>query len=155
MKPMNRTPGRPRASRQRGIAAIELALILPVLLILLVFPLFFGRLFWHYSVMERAAQDAAHYLSVIPLSEIRNSARAPALAAVAKSIVDAELAELAPGPDGIFVTIGCDTAQCVGFATPTNVNVIIQLRVTDIFFSNVTLMTMPLMVNVSYPYVGR
>ncbi|MYN19938.1 hypothetical protein GTP81_24650 [Rugamonas sp. FT107W] len=155
MKPMNRTPSGLRASRQRGIAAIELALILPVLLILLVFPLFFGRLFWHYSVMDRAAQDAARYLSSIPLSEIRNPARAPALAAVAKSIVDAELAELAPGPDGIFVTIGCDTFQCAGFSAPTTVNVAIQLQLTDIFFSNVTSLTIPLTANASYPYVGR
>jgi len=155
MKPMNRTPSGPRASRQRGIAAVELALILPVLLILLVFPLFFGRLFWHYSVMDRAAQDAARYLATIPPSEIRNPARAPALTAVAKSIADAELAELAPGPDGIFVTIGCDAVQCVGFAVPTTVNVAIQVQLTDIFFSNMTSLTIPLMVNVTYPYVGR
>ncbi|RFP24290.1 hypothetical protein D0T25_04515 [Duganella sp. BJB488] len=153
MRPMDRAPH--ATGRQRGIAAVELALILPVLLILLVFPLFFGRLFWHYGVMNRAAQDAVRYLSVIPLSEIKNTARAPALAAVARSIVDAELAELAPGPDAILVTIGCDAVQCGGFAVPTTVNVAIQLQLTDIFFSNVTLMTIPLTVNVTYPYVGR
>lgn len=141
--------------RQRGIAAIELALVLPVFLILLTFPLFFGRLFWHYSVIDRAAQDAARYLSTIPLSEIRNPSRAPALAAVARAIVDAELAELAPGPDAIGVMVGCDAVQCLGFGTPTTVNVAIQLELTDIFFSNVTSLTVPLTVNVTYPYLGR
>lgn len=140
---------------QRGIAAVELALILPVFLILLTFPLFFGRLFWHYSVMERAAQDAVRYLSTIPLSEMKNTARAPALAIVARSIVDAELAELAPGPDAIIVTIGCDTGQCAGFSAPTNVYITIQLQMTDIFFSNVTSLVIPLTVNVTSPYFGR
>lgn len=153
MRPMHRAAHATR--RQRGIAPVELALILPVLLILLVFPLFFGRLFWHYSVMERAAQDAARYLSAIPLNEMKNTARTPALAAIARSIVDAELAELAPGPDTILVTIGCDTLQCGGFAAPTTVNVGIQLQLTDIFFSNVTFMSIPLSANAAYPYVGR
>ncbi|MCU6497850.1 pilus assembly protein [Rugamonas sp. A1-17] len=153
---MNPMPIASRVKRpQRGIAAIELALILPVLLILLTFPLYLGRLFWHYSVIERAAQDAVRYLATVPLSEIRSSSRGPALTAVARSIVDAELAELAPGPDVIGVTIGCDAVQCLGFSAPTTVNVAIQLKLTDIFFSNVTSMTIPLTVNVTSPYLGR
>jgi len=52
--------GRPRHQHQK-LDAVELALILPDFLILLTFSLFIGRLFWHYSVMERAANNAARY----------------------------------------------------------------------------------------------
>lgn len=141
--------------RQRGIAAMELALLMPVLLMLLTFPLFFGRLLWHYSVINRAAQDAARYLSTVPLSDIRNANRAPAVTAVAKAIVDAELGELAPGPDTIGVTVGCDYLQCLGFTTPANVNVGVQMELTDIFFWDSTYLSLPLTVNIVIPYLGK
>ena len=140
---------------QRGIAALELAFILPVFLVLLAFPLFFGRVFWHYSAMQRAANDAARYLSAVPLSEIRNFARAPAVVAVANAIAQSEVAELAPGPAPILITVLCDTVgQCGGFSTPTTVTVTIQLQIFDIFFSGGAL-NLPLTASVTYPYLGQ
>ena len=53
------------ARRQRGIAAVELALVLPVLFILVMFPLYLGRVYWHYTAIQYAAQDAARYLSCL------------------------------------------------------------------------------------------
>jgi len=142
-------------ARQRGVAAVELALILPFFLGLLMLPLFYGRLFWHYSVMERAAQDGARYLSRVPLVEMRNPARTAEVAAVAKAIVSAEVAELAPGPESIHINVECDALDCTGFAIPTVVSVGVQLQITDIFFANTTWLTMPLRVNVISPYLAR
>jgi Flp pilus assembly protein TadG len=142
-------------ARQRGIAAVELALILPFFLVLLMTPLFFGRVFWHYSVIERAAQDGARYLSRVPLNEIRNPARSLEVAAVAQAIAGAELAELAPGPDAIGITADCDALPCMGFLTPATVSVAVQLQVTDIFFVNLTSEPLPLLVNVSMSYLGK
>lgn len=144
-----------RRARQRGIAALELALILPLFLALLMFPLFWGRAFWHYSVIQRAAQDAALYLTRLPPVEMRNPARTPELAAVAKAIVDAEMAELAAGPESPLVTVGCDALQCGGFATPAIVNVGVQLQMSDIFFSTSTALDFQLKVNVITPYLGK
>lgn len=141
---------------QRGIAAVELALILPVFLILLTLPLFFGRVFWHYSVVQRAANDAARYLSAIPLSEIKNSSRTPNVVAVANAIVQSEVAELAAGPDPILVTVLCDSiGQCGGYAIPATVTVTIQLQMSDIFFSGITELSLPLTASVTYPYLGQ
>ena len=141
--------------RQRGIAALELALILPIFLVLLTLPLFFGRIFWHYSVVERAAQDAARYLSSIPLSEMKNPARASAVSAVATAIVNDEIAELAPGPDPIVVTVSCDVGPCLGYSVPQTVNVNIKLLMSDIFFSNVTSLAVPLTASATYPYLAQ
>jgi len=141
--------------RQRGIAAVELALVLPILLLLLAFPLYLGRVLWHYTVIERAAQDAARYLSTIPASEIKNTALAPAVAAVASNIAAAEIAELAPGSVLPVVNINCDSATCAGITTPSTVRVSIQVQVDDIFYSGVTGLSVPLTAYVSYPYLGR
>jgi Flp pilus assembly protein TadG len=149
-----RTVAMPKRN-EGGVAALELALLLPVFVILLSFALFFGRLFWHYSVIQRAAQDSARYLSTIPLSEIESPARAPAAAAVAAAIVNAEIAELAPGPDHIYVTVSCDSIQCTGFSRPNKVGVAIQIRVSDFFFANVTSLAIPLTASVSYAFDGR
>ena len=134
---------------------MELALILPFFLILLTFPLFLGRAYWHYSVIERAARDAARYLSMIPLSEMKNPARAPTLAAVAGQIVNAEVAELAPGPAAIIVTVSCDTGQCAGYSVPLKVRVTVQVQVWVIFFSNLTSVVLPLTADVTYPYLAQ
>lgn len=144
-----------RTLRQRGIAAVELAIILPVLVLMLAFPLYLGRVYWHYTVLQHAAQDAARYLSKVPVSELSNPARAADVAEVAREIVRMELAELAPGAYPPDVIIACNNVNCLGYATPTTVRVSIQLLMEDIFFSGYTQVMIPLSVDVTFPYMGR
>lgn len=118
-------------SPQRGVAAIEFAAILPVLLLLLALPLFFGRIYWHYTVSQKAVQDGARYLSSIPLSEMRQPNQVGYSVAVARWIVDSELADLNPGKDQIAVTILCDNWICDGLAQPSTVSVGVRMRVYD------------------------
>jgi Flp pilus assembly protein TadG len=47
------------STRQRGVAAVEFAILVPLLLILLTAPLYIGRVLWHYTVIHKAAHDAA------------------------------------------------------------------------------------------------
>jgi hypothetical protein len=143
------------AGGQRGIAAVELAVILPLFVVLLAFPVYLGRVFWHYSVIQQAAQDAARYLSKAPLAEMSNPTRAVAVAAVANQIVAEELAELAPGSIPTIVTVVCDGGSCGGMVRPATVRVNIQMYMEDIFFSDYTSLTLPLIVDVSYPYLGN
>ena len=143
------------AGRQRGIAAIELAIMMPVLVLMLVMPLYLGRVFWHYTVIQNAANDAARYLSKIPAAEMANPARAPTVVAVANSIIAEELAELAPGAYGYGVLISCDGSVCLGFSRPATVRVDISALIQDIFFPGLNPLSIQLVADVSYPYQGR
>jgi Flp pilus assembly protein TadG len=141
--------------RQRGIAAIELALLLPLFVMMLVFPVYLGRVFWHYTVIEHAAQDAARYLSKVPLSEMTNPGRAATVVAVANQIVVAELAELAPGKYPYTLAVACNNAVCGGFIEPATVGVTIQVYMEDVLFPGTTHLRLPLEADVTYPYLRR
>ena len=143
------------ARRQRGIAAVELALVLPVLFILVMFPLYLGRVYWHYTAIQYAAQDAARYLSKVPVSEFQTP-RIAAMTAVASAIAAQDLAELAPGYSPYMIALECGGGPCTGASTrPASVQVKIRVAMEDIFFSGRTGMDMTLTAEVTYPYVGR
>lgn len=147
-------------SRARGASAVELALLLPVFMILLMFPIFFGRVYWHYTVAQKAAQDAARYLSSVSYQEMRSSRLAPAAAAIARQIAEIEMAELSPGGERPEVGIYCGTSNCTGLGSrpaPTYVRVEIRINVFDTMFGVVDTgrYGLPITVNVSMPYVGQ
>lgn len=50
--------------RQRGVALIEFALILPLLLILSILTFEFGRALYQYNTVVKSVRDAVRYLSV-------------------------------------------------------------------------------------------
>jgi Flp pilus assembly protein TadG len=50
--------------RQKGVALIELALMLPLLLLLTVITTEFGRSLYQYNVITKSMRDAVRYLSV-------------------------------------------------------------------------------------------
>lgn len=125
-------------SRQRGIAALEFAIILPFIMILLAFPLLFGRAFYCYAVAREAARDAAVYLSTVPKLSLSNSARTSSEVAVANSIVAMELAGLNPGPSAPSVTILCDGLSCDGFSIPSTIRVAIRINLIDEIFQSFT-----------------
>ena len=143
------------AGQQRGIAAVEFAIILPVLVLLLIMPLYFGRVFWHYTTIQNAAQDAARYLSKVPAADLGNPDRAGTAAALASAIVAMELAELAPGPYAYAVAVTCDGGVCSGFTMPTTVRVHVSLLVQDVFFAGINPLAIPLVADVTYPFMGR
>lgn len=122
--------------RQHGVAAVEFALLLPLLLVLLAAPLFIGRVLWHYTVLQKAAHDAARYLSTVPEAEMRTQTLAPLAADLAEAIVDAELADLNTGSEPPIVTIKCNNGNKCGGVTPwTSVAVHIETEMHDPFFS--------------------
>jgi Flp pilus assembly protein TadG len=131
-------PMRDAARRQRGIAAVELALIMPVFLIMLALPLYFGRVFWHYTVAQKAAHDAARYLSTVPLADLKNPGKIAHVMAVAQDIAEAEMAELNPGPYRPNVGVLCDGYPCAGVFAPTKVTVVIQMSMADPIFADIT-----------------
>ncbi|MDT1837773.1 pilus assembly protein, partial [Acinetobacter baumannii] len=54
---MKKFPGRGFRRKERGSAAVEAAIVLPALILFLAVPLFLARIFWYYSVAEKAAHD--------------------------------------------------------------------------------------------------
>lgn len=146
---------RPRHKPAHGVAAVEFALLVPLLLLLLAVPLYLGRYTWHYTAAQVAATNAARYMSAIPVAELTNPYRAPAVANVAYQIVDAHLVELAPGPFAPSVFAQCDNSHCIGAGRPRTVSVNVQIIVQDIFFPRVSALSMTATVKVTYPYLGR
>lgn len=148
-------------SRQRGVAAVELAIILPILVLLLAVPFYFGRVFWHYTVAEKAAHDAALYLSSIPVTEMKSQARIAAVVDVAHQIYDLEVAELNPGIYPPTSTFLCGTFVCGGLSVPDTVRVAVQMRVFDDFLNLLTTDYtdeeggIVLTADVTLPYVGK
>lgn len=94
-------PSRPRGATwrcgDRGAAAVEFALIVPILLLLVVGIIQFGRVFSLQIQLSGAANAGARYLAVHPTepAEARNRTRA---AATNLGLTDGEIAVTAAAP---------------------------------------------------------
>jgi hypothetical protein len=123
-----------------GSVAIETAIILPILLLFLAVPLFLARVFWYYSVAEKAAHDSARFLSQASRVEILGTGNGakPGVLAIAESIIEAELEEIRPGLVGTSPTILCDSYTCDGLSVPADVRVAVRIRVRDNIFGPIT-----------------
>lgn len=146
--------------RQRGVAAVEFAIILPLLIALLTFPIFFARVFMHYSVAQKAAHDAAIYLSNIPMAEMNDYERSLDAADVAAAIAIEELAELRPGKGRkVLIQVDCDGGPC-GNSAPDEVTIHVRMRMYDELFNHWTWEAIgvggiPLSVQTTAKYVGN
>lgn len=84
---------------QRGVIAVEAAVVLPILLILIAFPsLFWAFYFYKYSAAQKAVHDASLYLSTAPRLEMTAAGPDgdPAALTLAKKIIAKEMAGLNP-----------------------------------------------------------
>lgn len=127
---------------QRGIAAVEFALVLPILVVLFAFTIFFGRLCWHYTAALKAAHDAATFMAMSRNAEIginKSDLSVIEVAAIAKSIAQTEVAELNPGKGAApVVSVNCDNYACIGDKVPVEISVMVRMKIYDPFFSVVT-----------------
>lgn len=131
----------PRSRRmEKGSVAVEAAILLPVIILFLAVPIFLARVFWYYSVAEKAAHDGARFLSQVSRVEIQASTGGaePGVAALAKAIVNAELAEIRPGLVGATPSVLCDGLICGGLSVPSTIRVAVQIRVRDDIFGFIT-----------------
>jgi cbb3-type cytochrome oxidase subunit 3 len=125
---------------EQGSVAVELAIILPIFLTLLSGPLFLACVFWFYSVGQKAAHDAARYLSTATQAEMRTAGggfNEAAVAATARWIAQQELVGILPLTDSILIDIKCNNVAC-GAAVPTTVHVDIQISMHDPILNDLT-----------------
>lgn len=123
---------------QRGIAALEMVLVPPLLMLILAGMLFLGRYFSYYTTAQKAAHDAARYLATVSQREMKTQSAFGGLAPVARlaeTIGLQETAGLHPGPGVVIVTIECAPLACAGIILPTKVRVMVQMQVTDELFT--------------------
>jgi hypothetical protein len=124
----------------QGSVAVEMALILPLFLILLAGPLYLARAAWFYSVEQKAAHDATRYVATATQAEMRtagggfNEARVPA---IARWIAQQELGEIVPLTDGISITIQCDGDAC-SLLKPSTVRTSIRIGLKDNLLGSLT-----------------
>lgn len=145
--------------RQHGVAAVELALLLPILLVFLTIPIFYARCFWHYTVAQKAAQDAVRYLATVPASDMMSKPLARAAGELAINIAKREMAELSPGSEIQDPAAYCDSVNCGLKATgslPTTVRIYIQFNMFDQFFGAVDVGWdgLPITADVTMNYAG-
>ena len=148
--------------RASGSVAVEMAILLPFFVLLLAASLFFSRIYMFYSASQKAAHDAARFLSTATQAEMRtpgggfNEAR---VAALARWIAQEELLEIVDLTDGILITILCDNSTC-GDAVPNTVQVTVRISLHDNLLGSLTSTylgstNMTMVSNVTLRYVGR
>lgn len=158
-----KAPIRPHSSgnrvHQRGSAAIEAALLLPILIVFLTLPIFYARCMWHYTVAQKAAQDAARYLASVPKAEMLSSALATAAGNRAIEIAAREMAELAPGGEMYAPIAYCNNSVCgrlVPFGSlPAEVRVEFAFVMTDPIFGIDTWGGITVNASVTMAYAGN
>lgn len=102
---------------QRGVAAVEMALMLPLLVVFIVAPsLFWALYFYEYSVAQKAVHDATLYLSTAPKLEMTTAGPdgSPVALTIAKNIISKEMAGLNPSEPSIV----CGYKQSTGILMP-------------------------------------
>lgn len=144
-----------RLDRQHGLAAVEFALVLPLLILLLVLPLYLGRVMWHYAAMQNAAQNGARFLASVPLVTMRDPNKVGHAVQLTDAIVRAHLDELNPGAFPAIVDKQCNGITCGGYSTPTTVRVVVQMTVQDIFFPEYTQMSITLITEATVAYLEK
>lgn len=128
-----------RANAQRGIAAVELALTIPMIALIAAYLMLFVSALHNYQVAKKATHDAARYLSSASAVEMANAGMVDAHLDVARAIIAAEMGSLInQGPNPHTVTILCGTVMCNGNVTPSAIVVTIEVPVVDVLFPLLT-----------------
>lgn len=118
---------------QHGAAAVELAFLLPVLLLIFAGIVEFGRTFWYYDALAKATRDGARTLSIEPKDTILTGVTK------AKTIVvnAANAAGVSPALTAAEVSVTCLDASfsavaCANGTAPENIKVAISGYTIDI-----------------------
>lgn len=155
----SRTSRRSPRTRTRGAAAVEAAVALVLFIPFLTLPVFYAKTFWHYTAVQKAAQDAARFLASVPKQHMRSARLAADDAQTATRIAQIEMAELSPGHEAPTIEVFCGTSACNGTGPrplPTSVRVLVKMNMYDTIFGLAPTgrYGFALTADVTFPYVG-
>ena len=120
--------------RCRGVAAIEAALVMLAVSVLLVNLVYCGRLALHGAALDSAAASAARYLAKVPLEELHDSARRAVALAAARRMVDDTLAAAKVDVQELQVEFTCELGACASLSSlvaPSKVAVSVVAQFRD------------------------
>jgi len=110
-----------RQRRQRGVAAIELALIMLFFTGLLPIVLLCGRALYAYTALQKSAHDAARYLATLPVAQMTHAASVTPAVAFARQMVVESMADTWPGLEAVKIGVECiyadDAYPCGSYAS--------------------------------------
>jgi Flp pilus assembly protein TadG len=153
----------PLQRRQRGVAAIELALIMLFFMGLLPLVLLFGSALQAYTALQKSTHDAARYMATLPLTQMMNATAAGQGSAFARQMVIESMAETWPSMDVSKVNLECvysdDVYACGNFPSkPLQVRVRVGVDMPVTFLPDLArkwlpqLSSIPLRANASLRY---
>lgn len=151
---MRRLSRRHAATRQKGVAAIELALILLFFMALLPIVLLFGRALFMYTAVQKSAQDAARYMATLPLQQMTNNVLANQATVFATRMLQDALAETGPVLAANLIRVECVYASgdypCGSYATrPLQVRVKFVAELPIAFLPGLTMRWLPQLAPIS------
>lgn len=121
---------------QRGIAAIELALILGFGLLLVPAMLLLGRVLWQYSALQIAVHNANRTLTTLPRQEMLNYTQTgAAIVQVQQRLRDSVNDSGMPAvftPQQLLVL--CDIRLCGGPTPPSTVTMMLEVTIDEQVF---------------------
>lgn len=120
--------------RQRGVAAVEMAIIMPVLIVMLIAPFFLAIYFWHYSAIYKTAYSGARFLSTVSAHELTSPELSEVMEDQVRKIISDGLSDLHPAARPL-VEVQCDGMTC-GDGPPQEVLVRVRLRLLDEYFGS-------------------
>lgn len=109
----------PLQRRQRGVAAIELALIMLFFMGLLPVVLLFSRVLLAYTALQKSTHDAARYMATLPLTQMTNADAAALNGMFARQMVLDAMKETLPSLQIAKVDLNCvydDSYPCGNYA---------------------------------------
>lgn len=101
-----------------GTAAVEMALVLPVLMPLLFGAMELGNYFWSEHTLQKAVRDAARYAARLPMTDYTFSGSCPnAYTPTATTLQQIQRVAKAGDPDGDFDGDGTQDARLAGWTS--------------------------------------
>lgn len=101
---------------QAGVAAVEFAIIVFVLLLAGAGIAEFGRAFWYYDAVLKGTRDAARYLSIVPTSSLTTAS-----ATAQEIVVRAATSGGVPDFGNANVTVSCAPTACNAAVLPSDI----------------------------------
>jgi Flp pilus assembly protein TadG len=126
-------PRVPPGRLQRGVAAVELALILSFGLFLVPSVMVLGRVFWTSTALQKATHNAARYMASVSVVDMTTPSKSLAAAEVARQIVvqAAAAAHIRPAFLAGEVTVQCNGNNCSSNVPPTLIRVYAERPIFD------------------------